>query len=62
MFKTRGGGGGQRPFKQCLKKLHNWCGMASLTKTDDFFGKCPMTGVLDPQNRTAARNADEKAD
>ena len=27
----RGRGGGQRPFKQCLKKLHNWFGMASLT-------------------------------
>ena len=31
MFKTREGGGGQGPFKQCLKKLHNWFGMASLT-------------------------------
>ena len=32
MFKTRGGGGGgQRPFKQCLKKLHNWHMMASLS-------------------------------
>ena len=31
MFKTREeGGGGQRTFKQCLKKLHNWRGMASL--------------------------------
>ena len=30
MFKTREGGGGQGPFKQCLKKLHNWFGMASL--------------------------------
>ena len=29
MFKTRGGG--QGPFKQCWKKLHNWCGMASLS-------------------------------
>ena len=29
MFKTREGGG-QGPFKQCLKKLHNWRGMASL--------------------------------
>ena len=29
MFKTREGGG-QRPFKQCLKKLHNWLVMASL--------------------------------
>ena len=32
MFKTREGGGGQRPFKQCLKKLHNWLGMASLSQ------------------------------
>ena len=30
MFKTREGGGCQGPFKQCLKKLHNWRGMASL--------------------------------
>ena len=28
MFKTRGGG--QRPFEQCSKKLHNWYVMASL--------------------------------
>ena len=35
MFKTREGGGGQGLFKQCLKKLHNWYGMASLT------GFCP---------------------
>ena len=27
----RGRGGGQGPFKQCLKKLHNWFGMASLS-------------------------------
>ena len=31
MFKTRGGGG-QRLFKQCLKKLHYWYGMASLSR------------------------------
>merc|ERR1712218_195757 len=31
MFKT-GEGGGQRPFKQCLKKLHNWHVMASLIR------------------------------
>ena len=32
MFKTREGGGGQGPFKQFLKKLHNWLGMASLSQ------------------------------
>ena len=31
MFKTRGGGG-QRPFEQCSKKLHYWYRMASLTR------------------------------
>ena len=29
-------GGGQRPFEQCSKKLHYWCGMASLMGQDKF--------------------------
>ena len=38
-----GGGGGQGPFKQCLKKLHNWCGMASLSwRVVGFLGIDPI--------------------
>ena len=32
MFKRKGGGGGQRPFEQCSKKLHFSLGMASLRR------------------------------
>ena len=47
MFKTREGGGGQGPFKQCLKKLHNWHVMASLRYSPCFavaLLKRPVTG------------------
>ena len=31
MFKTKGGGGGQRLFEQCSKKLRIWCRVAPLS-------------------------------
>ena len=43
MFKTRGGG--QRPFKQCLKKLHNWHVMASLMDSIPWV-RCASGNVL----------------
>ena len=58
MFKTREGG--QRPFEQCLKKLHNWYVMASLMsiisnstyirilirKEDEFISSQGFTSLL----------------
>ena len=44
MFKTRGGG--QRPFEQFSKKMHNWCGMASLINVNILQ---PLHVVEDPE-------------
>ena len=38
MFKRKGGGGGQRPFEQCSKKLHFSLGMASLSSQAEHDG------------------------
>ena len=48
------GRGGQRPFKQCLKKLHNWFGMASL----NVMKVCCATGFsLRPRKKQACNQA-----
>ena len=46
MFKTREGGGGKWPFKKCLKKLHNWYGMASLIIVIVFVKSCPILKLI----------------
>ena len=54
MFKTREGGGDQRPFKQCLKKLHNWHVMASLSPIDighGFLWNHPIINKFRPQTQ-----------
>ena len=41
---------GQGPFKQCLKKLHNWRGMASLSINKIFHGHTGCFNLQDLSN------------
>ena len=57
MFKRKGGGGGQRPFEQCSKKLHFSLGMASL-RTHCVDVLCLQTHILHgPKNTLCVRTS-----
>ena len=45
MFKTRGGGGGQRPFEQCSKKHPKWYPGTSLTLLLTLTLTCTVVGA-----------------